>query len=279
MQTLATIKKDLEFNRGLSSLIEVLKNIAVSQYRTMEKKLKSYEKLVKTIDNFFEFIDPQILAHPFLRHQDKPQAVIAVTSDSGMLGGLNMQIINHAIYQLEQSPGKLIVVGERGKAYAQEARVPFVAFPGIQDDFRYQQAMQLRDYMFTKLAEGSFGDLKIVFARPISFTVQRVEVASFLPYVPAGVEASKEKRFEIILESSLGDVVEYLLYLALGERLHEILGLSRLAEFAARYVHLEESLQKLKDMDNKLKLQYFRVRHEMIDRNMRELFSARLLYA
>jgi len=60
---------------------------------------------------------------------------------------------------------------------------------------------------------------------------------------------------------------------------HEIFGLSRLAEFAARFVHLEESSQKLKDMDGKLQQEYFRVRHELIDRNMRELFSARLLYA
>ena len=72
--------------------------------------------------------------------------------------------------------------------------------------------------------------------------------------------------------------MEYLLYLYMGQKLYDIFGLSRLAEFAARFMHLEESSQRLKEMDKKVKLEYFRVRHELIDRNMRELFSARLLF-
>ena len=67
--------------------------------------------------------------------------------------------------------------------------------------------------------------------------------------------------------------------LGIGQKFDEIMGLSRLAEFAARFVHLEASSQKLKETDNKTHLEYFRVRHELIDRNMRELFAARLLYA
>jgi hypothetical protein len=43
MKTVSVLKKDLEFNNGLFSLIEVLKTIAVSQYRSLEHRLKSYE--------------------------------------------------------------------------------------------------------------------------------------------------------------------------------------------------------------------------------------------
>jgi ATP synthase F1 gamma subunit len=281
MKTLPDIKKDLEFNKGLASLIEVLKNIAVAQFRVMEQKVKIYERFTRTIDSFFELIDPQVVPHPFLRFRDKPQAVVAVTSDGGLLGGLNMQVVNAALLELEKKPGKLIVIGERGKMYARESRVPFVAFTGVKDEDRYAQAMQVRDYLFNKIREGAFGDLIVVYPYPVSFTVQRVEAARFLPFMPSAKPQtlSKDGVFDVILESKIGDVVEYLLYLWVGQRLYEIFGLSRLAEFAARYIHLEESLQKLKEMDNKLKLQYFRVRHELIDRNMRELFSARLLYA
>ena len=56
MQTMAVIKKDLDFNRGLSSLIEVLKNIAVSQFRSLEHKFHAFDKLTQAIESFFEFI-------------------------------------------------------------------------------------------------------------------------------------------------------------------------------------------------------------------------------
>jgi len=281
MKTLSGIKKELEFNRGLASLIDVLKNIAVSQYRALEEKVRLFEDFSLSVESFLDFIDFNLVRHPFLQPASKKGLVIAVTSDTGLLGGLNMQIIQAAVAQLEEGPGELIVIGQRGKVYAREAGVGFVGFPGIIDEQRYVQAMQVRDYTIKRFLSKGYGFLKIVFARPVSFTVQRIEVVPCLPFrpKPAVGQAVDNGPKDIILESPLDDIVEYLLYLWLGQRLYEIFGLSRLAEFAARYVHLEESLQKLKEMDNKLRLTYFRVRHELIDRNMRELFSARILYA
>lgn len=286
MKTLSVVKKDLEFNRGLTSLIEVLKNIAVSQYRMLEQRIKAFEKFMLSIESFFELIEFSKVDHPFLVNQAKPQMVIAVTSDSGLLGGLNMQVVTKAVLELEKSPGQLVVIGERGKMYAGESGLPFIAFPGIVDEDRYGQAMQLRDYVMGKILQGSFGNLKVVYPHPVSFTVQRVEMLSFLPFALKPGQGNNSQNISqvpdakgLILESSPGDIIEYLVYLWIGQKLYDIFGLSRLAEFAARYVHMEESLQKLKEMDSKLRLEYFRIRHELIDRNMRELFSARLLYA
>ncbi|MBN1913182.1 MAG: F0F1 ATP synthase subunit gamma [Candidatus Omnitrophica bacterium] len=279
MKTLAVLKKDLEFNRGLASLLEALKNISVAQFRLLEQKIKIFEQFMNIVESFFDIADFSKVAHPFLVEQKKPQAVIAVTSDSGLLGGLNMQVVALALKELERIPGKLIVIGERGKIYAQETGTPFVAFPGINDEERHSQAMQMRDYVLDLVLGGAFGYLKVVFPRPVSFTVQRVEIFPFLPFtIPYKEGIRKNMISELILESHPADLVEYLVYLWIGQKLFEIFGLSRLAELAARFVHLEESSQKLKDLDAKTHLEYFRVRHELIDRNMRELFASRLMY-
>jgi len=84
---------------------------------------------------------------------------------------------------------------------------------------------------------------------------------------------------EILLESYPSHLVEYLVYLLMGQKFFEILQFARLAEFAARTTHLEESSDKIKEIDKKLQLKYFRARHEVIDQQMRELFTARSLYA
>lgn len=278
MKTLSILKKDLEFNKGLFSLIETLKTIAVSQYRALEQRLKSFQELILTIENFFGLIPIDVVAHPFLNSENKHQAVVTITSDTGLLGGLNLKVINVALDELQKIPGKLIIIGHRGRDYIHGSGIPFVAFGGIKDEERYGQAMQIRDYIVGKVLEGSFGYLKVVYPRPVSFTVQRVDTVSFLPFSPNINRITKAQYVDIITESRAKDIVEYLVYLWMGQKLYEIFGLSRLAEFAARYVHLEESAQKLKDLDKKLQLQYFRVRHELIDRNMRELFAARLLY-
>jgi ATP synthase F1 gamma subunit len=281
MKTLSTLKKDLEFNKGLAALIEALKNISVTQYKILEQRLKTFNKLFLNIESFFELININKIRHPFVTPNDLPLEVVAITSDTGLLGGLNMQVVNCALSELEKRPGKLIVIGERGKMYAAESGVPFAAFPGIKDEDRYEQAMQLRDYCLHRILDGTFGSLKVVFPRPVSFTVQRVELAEFVPFggPQNDPKAGVSYFYEIIEESKVEDIVEYLLHMWIGQKFDEIMALSRLAEFAARFVHLEASSQKLKETDNKARLEYFRVRHELIDRNMRELFAARLLYA
>ncbi|MDP3042445.1 MAG: FoF1 ATP synthase subunit gamma [Candidatus Omnitrophota bacterium] len=284
MQTMAVIKKDMDFNRGLSSLIEVLKNIAVSQYRSLEHKFGGFDKFMQAVESYFEFIDFAQVQHPFLTPTNKTQAIVMVTSDSGLLGGLNMQVASRALTEMENNPGQLVVVGERGKMYARESGLPFTAYPGINDEQRLLQAFQLRDYLFKNALGGKFGLLKVVYPHPVSFTLQRVESVTFFPFLPDFLSAKQKSTPKsrlmqnVIFESKLSDIVEYLVYLWMGQRLYDIFGLSRLSEFAARYVHLEDSLRRLKEMDKKLKLQYFRVRHEIIDQSMRELFSARLLY-
>ncbi|MFC1666917.1 F0F1 ATP synthase subunit gamma [Candidatus Omnitrophota bacterium] len=280
MKTLSSIKKDMEFNKGLSTLVETLKAIAVSQYRALERKIKTFKDFTVNIESFFNFISVKQTKHPFLNPKNEIQAVVAITSDSGFLGGLNMQVIGAAVKELEKMPGKLIIVGERGKTYVRGTNISTVSFPGINDEERYGQAMQLRDYIIKEALRGSFGYVKVVYPRSISFTVQRVETVSFLPYSPPNIKrVSQEEMSDIILESRPEDMAQYLVYLWIGQKIYEIFGLSRLAEFAARYIHLEESAQKLKDIDKKVRLEYFRVRHELVDRTMRELFAGRSLYA
>ncbi len=284
MRTIPQIKKDLEFNKGLSSLLEVLKLVAVSQFRALERRLKSFDKLSEALESFFVLVDTKNTEHPFLNPENKSCCVVAVTSDVGLLGGLNMQVINTALSLLGNAgAGELAVIGERGQGYARERNTPFTGFKGISEPQRFSQAIELRDFAVNKILKGECGSLAAVYPRAISITVQRIETAYLLPY-SLSEDQQKEaltpaSAGEIIRESSLKDMIEYLIKMWLAQRFYEFFGLSRLAEFAARFIHLEESSQRLKEMEVGLRRQYFRQRHEIIDRSMRELFSARSLYA
>lgn len=280
------IKKTIDFNKGFRSLLEVLKLVAVSEYHNLEKKLKSFDRLQDLLQEFFDAVDLSVVRHPFVTPTGKPIGVLAVTSDAGLLGGINNQVVTKAIEIVRETNGQLVVIGERGLIYAQDAGIPFTYFPGIVDAKRYQQACEIKDFFSQKIVGGDLGGLKVVFPHAQSFVVHRVEVASLIPFAPPAAAVPKTpmapgKTAEdlMIFESSTAEVVEYLVYLILGQRLYEIFGMSRVCEQAARFLHLEESCNKIQEMNKKLLLQYFRRRHEIIDANMRELFSARSLYA
>jgi ATP synthase F1 gamma subunit len=281
MKLLSQIKKDMEFNINLYNLIEVLKEIAISQYKMLEKKIQTFDKVFFALRDIFEILQTRDIQHPLLQPSLRQAGIIALTSDAGLLGGLNMTVMSQAIKEAEKNKAKLIIIGEKGQMYAAESGLPFVVFKGVKDETRFQQALELRDYVIQEELSGRLGELKIVYPYSLNIVSQSVKVLQLFPFLKS--EQFQEKVLssvisDFVLESRIDDILEYWMYLFLGQKFYQVFGLSRLAELSARYSHLENSKTKIEQLNKELKLQYFRQRHEMIDRNMRELFAARLAF-
>lgn len=281
MKLLSQIKKDLDFNLNLYNLIEVLKEIAIAQYKILEKKIRTFEDVFFALGDIFTLMQSSKIEHPLLHAAGRQPGVIALTSDAGLLGGLNMGVMTHAVKEAEKSRAKLIIIGEKGQMYAQESGLPFVIFKGVKDETRFSQAQELRNYILDEELSLRLGELKIVYPMALSIVSQQVKTLQLFPFTkpeqfrqPAVAGAG----IDVVMESQLGDILEYWIYLYLGQKFYQIFGLSRLAELSARFTHLESSKTKIDQLNKDLKLQYFRQRHEMIDKNIRELFCARLAF-
>ncbi len=278
MIPIAQLKGDMEFYKSLGALIEVLKLVAAAQYQILEKKIKTYGTYLDALSHVFSWLDMQQVRHPFVTLNDKPEAIIAITTDAGLLGGLNSLVMNKALEQTSRDDSRVVIIGKRGRLYVQKREMIYANFPGVDDDKRLQQALKLRDYIIENVLKGKFGKVTIVFPRALSFTSQRIEVLQVFPFVAEAKQTMNNLQLsDVILESKFGDIVEYLIYLWLGQKIFEIFGMARLAEQAARFMHLEKCTDRIQDLDKKLRFQYFRAKHEIIDQNMRELFAARLL--
>jgi len=281
MKLLSQIKKDLDFNLNLYNLIEVLKEIAIAQYKILEKKIRTFEEVFSALGNIFTLMQSSNSDHPLLRTAGRQPGVVALTSDAGLLGGLNMGVMTQAIKEAQKNQAKLIIIGEKGQMYAQESGLPFVIFKGVKDETRFSQAQELRNYILDEELSLRLGELKIVYPVALSIVSQQVKTLQLFPFTkpeqfrqPAVAEAA----IDVVMESRPEDILQYWIYLYLGQKFYQIFGLSRLAELSARFSHLESSKTKIDQLNKDLRLQYFRQRHEMIDKNMRELFAARLVF-
>ena len=114
MKLLSQIKKDMEFNLNLANLIGVLKEIAIFQYHVMEKRVRSFDKIFVMLDRLLNMVSVGNIQHPLLNASRGIPGVIAITSDTGLLGALNMQVMSIALGELEANQAKLIIVGEKG---------------------------------------------------------------------------------------------------------------------------------------------------------------------
>ncbi|MCK9594639.1 MAG: F0F1 ATP synthase subunit gamma [Candidatus Omnitrophica bacterium] len=282
MKLLSAIKKDMEFNANLYNLLEVLKEIAIAQYRILEKKVKKFDDIYAALDSIQAMFKISESKHPILNTADKQPGIIALTSDAGLLGGLNMSVMSQAIKEGERVKGKLYIIGEKGEMYAKESGLPYVTFKGVSDETKVAQAQELRDYIFKEALNGRIGELKIVYPQALSIVSQQVKIQQLIPFASLSATAIRKKETvvpaSVILESPVDDIVEYCTYLLLGYNFLQVFNMARLAELSARFIHLESSKTKIEQLNKDLRLQYFRQRHELVDKNMRELFAARLAF-
>ena len=173
----------------------------------------------------------------------------------------------------------LSVIGERGAGAARDLRREFASFPGIQDHSRFALASAVRDHLVRQVLSGQCGRVVVVYPKPVSFSVQQVVAEPLLPVTAWAEDAARHRvSAQTLWESQPESILEYVTTQWIAQRLSTIFGLSRLAEMAARFIHLEGSFQELTRQGKKLKLNYFRSKHEVIDRSMREIFAAQLLY-
>ena len=279
MQSVQKIKKELQLNKELTEFLGVLKGIAASEFHILERKKERFAKFTESFEKFFRMIDFSSVEHPFAQDRAGRLGIIMITSDEGFMGGLNTQVMNTALSHPGADKAELIIIGERGVGYLRGLGRKFISFPGITSKKRYEAALGLKDYIIKGALTGEFGRLILAYPKPISFTAQKIEILKILPSSELFEKRERivEKAEDIILESSLNGIIEYLVETWITAKLFEVFEDSKLAEFSARTLHLEESHQVLLQQGKTIRFQYFRSRHELIDKGMRETFSAQII--
>ena len=286
------IRKELRFNTELVQLIETLKNIAASQYHTMERDKERFAGFMNAFSGFFRVVNLVEVEAPLVKVVTDVLGIVVVTSDSGFMGGLNQGVLRRALSVQGDLPNDkvaLVVIGDKGGVAFSDMGREFKFFPGIGQETIYEQSLEIKDYIVQEVLARRIGRVTIVYPRPLSFSAQTIEDINMLPCaelfdkdaesevsqrLTRGVPILAEAR-KVIVESSFSDMVEYLAGVWVTSKLFEVFEDSKLAEFSARAMHLEGSFQKLEKEEKKIRHMFFKASHEQIDKGMRESFASR----
>lgn len=277
MIPLAQLKQDMEFSKSLSEIVEGLKIGAAIELRHLQAQATLSEPFLKhTLDNL-SLVDPRQSRHPFLAERASlPSCVVVITSEEGFSGELNALLVNAALTARDAARGdQLVVLGERGAAAMEELGESFVYFPGVADELDRRQVAGLQRHLVQGYLDGTFGSARVVYAKFLSVTFQRVDHDVLLPYrAPAGARTAPRK--PCALEPSADLIVEELVSLWLAFSIATIFMSSKLSEVSARVMHLEGSDQELSQMSQRLSLQYVKHLHALADKSIREISVSRL---
>lgn len=200
---------------------------------------------------------PGAQMHPLLAtHEEGKPAVVLVTPDRGLTGGLVLNIIRYAVQAAEKEYGKdlaWIAVGKKGRDFltrtGADLRASFTAIPDAPSALEITPVARLvRD----GFAKREFRAVHLVYADFVTVTKQRPTFNRLLPvFVPEDVPVMKadfdfEPSPEAVLDEVLPRLVEMQIYQAVLE--------SQASEHAARMVAMRNATDAARDLVTELTL-------------------------
>jgi len=280
MIPVARLKKNLDFNRNLGEIIEVMKVAATLQFNALRTSQEPFVRFRAGLEEAFAVAAaaPSAGRSRFLwGKEDMPGAIVLISSDEGFLGELSALLVNRLL-SVYRKGDQVIVVGEQGANYLRDLDIPFEAYPSFTDKLEFNLIQGLRDRAFALFNEGKAGKVTVIGSQFVNISLQQVESAVFLPLgqiLP--MPAPWKSGHEAIIEPDLDAVFVEWVRLWMLSRLYQMCWSSRLAECAARIMHLEGSGKELGRMNQQLRLEYFKYLHGLSDKTIREIVAARLM--
>lgn len=219
------------------------------------------------------------------------QLLLVLTSNRGLCGGYNANILRTASAFLRERPDQQIdleVVGKRGLAYFKFADTPVKAFHSqFTDTVDDNQVQQLADRYMAVFTEGTYDAVRVVYMSFQSVARQSPRVLSLLPMEPnppAGADAMDRLATSRADNSSALEVIydfypppdqllNDLLPIAVKNQLLQCFREATVGEHIARMVAMKSATDSAGKMGKDLTRRYNRVRQAAITTELSEIIS------
>ena len=217
------------------------------------------------------------LDHPYLKagSSDK-KAVIVITSNRGLAGGYNsniVKLITRGDFRKEDL--KIYAIGKKGKDSFQKSGYDVVEEdPSIVEDPSYMDAMVLGKKLLDSFAAGEIGEIYLAYTGFKNTVVHEPKLLKLLPVEPAAekVEESGDKalmNFEPDDDEALDLIIpKYVTSLIYGGLVEAVA-----SENGARMQAMDSATSNAEEMIDDLSLMYNRARQGSITQELTEIIA------
>lgn len=214
--------------------------------------------------------------HPLLaKREGGKRLLILITSDRGLSGPLNTNVIRFAAREITEHEGDLttVTVGRKGRDAMRRTRVPIEAhFNGYGDRPAFVDVLPLARLVTDDFLAGTYGQIDVVYSHFVSTLVQRPSIVRLLPITPsADTEGIPGGQF--IFEPDAGEVLRMLLPRYVATRLYQTVLEAKASEESSRMVAMKNATENAEELIEDLTLSYNKVRQANITREMIEIAS------
>jgi len=275
MASIRTIRRRIRSVQNIAKITRAMEMVAASKMRRAQERGlagRPYsEKIQQVIADLAAL--PEMELHPLLQRRPVTRiAVVHITPDRGLCGGLNTNINRlTANFIMEQEmPVSLVTVGSKGRdfmmRYGRNIRAEFAQ---LGDQPNLLDTLPISHIIIDDYCSGAIDLVYLSYARFVSTMVQKPLLTQLLPVTPAAIPAVQnvdyiyEPDAQAVLGELLPRFVEMQVYHAILEAIA--------SEQSARMVAMKNATDSANELIEDLTLEYNKARQEAITKELLDI--------
>jgi len=288
MASLRDIRKRIRSVKNTRQITKAMKMVSAAKLRKAQDNILAARPYATMLDQIIADLasraEGESLSHPLLAARPvKRVELVLLTSDRGLAGGFNSNVIRRANRFLYENTHlesiRLSTVGRKGNDFfrnrGQEIRKDF---GGLYQRLSYRAAADVAEELVASYLNGEVDAVHVVYNEFVSAISQKVNVTQLLPLQTLGEsdEAPAQGSTTLVdfkYEPDRQGVLDRLVPQAVNIKLYRALLESVASEHGARMSAMENATSNATDMIGSLTLTYNRTRQAVITKELMEIVS------
>jgi len=287
MATLKDIRTRIQSIASTQQVTKAMKMVSAAKLRRAQDsaiQARPYAaKLKEMLGSLSTRVDTTL--NPLLSDRDevKNVLVVVITSDRGLCGAFNANIIKIAQKVVTEEYGslyrdgkvELLCAGSKGNDYFRKRDFSIAkAYPGLFQNLHFSVAKEIAEYASERYLKGEVDKVVVVYNEFKSVLAPVLKSEVLLPITPEKVEGEKtESSSDYIYEPSPSAIIDVLVPKHLNTQIWRMMLESNAAEHASRMTAMDSATENAKELMRVLKISYNRARQAAITTELSEIVA------
>ncbi len=287
MASARDIRRRIRSIKNTSQITKAMQMVAASKMRRAQQAAlagRPYASLMNEVLGEVTYHAGDF-THPLMeKREGGKRAVIVVSTDKGLCGALNSNLLREAAKSDKEST-VYITAGRKGSQFIARTKRQLAAEFTYKDAPLFSEARAISRFAQELFTKGEVNRVDILYTNFISTLSQKPETLPFLPVgeikgVTAGVAGHESSEqllkgaTEFVFEPGPAAVLGGLLPHYLNFQVYQILLEAKASEHSARMVAMKNATDNAKQLIKDLTIQYNKLRQDSITKELLEIATA-----
>jgi len=290
MANLKDIRTRIASVKSTQQVTNAMKMVSAAKLRKAQDailQIRPYAyKLNEILSNVINNLDSEIENKYAVRHKRERILIIAITSNRGLCGGFNSNVVKKTSELLTETYleyyklGKIDIVAIGKKAvdgFKTKGIKVTKSYLELYDNLTLATVNEITQWVMESYSEGVYDHVELVYNQFINAAAQNLTSEQLLPVKPVEIPELNTKkskyRLVYIFEPSMQEIAEIIIPQAVRIQFYKAILDSVAAEHGARMTAMHKATDNASELIRELKLQYNQARQASITNEILEIVS------